>query len=303
MGLWAHLGLGPTAQPPRPAGGHAVGMGRLAAWLLAAAGAASLCACDQSGAGAAAEGGGSAAPTALSAPEPARFAKPGPPAPEPNAAALPSARQAASLLPTSGARPASEETAAVRAGAGFDGGRVSLASVTAPARAPGRRPAVRTLADRPMAIDTDGLTRDAASRRWVKSHDRWHQNRTALAAGGLPLDATVVPYISIPGDYRGARVGDIALVTYRGRRSYAVIGDVGPDGRFGEGSVALARRLGISADGNTGGASGGVTYTLFSGARADTSSQQALLSDLERRGPQLAAAAGLAEAPVQLASL
>jgi hypothetical protein len=279
-------------------------MRRLLAWTLAAAGALTLCACDQTSADGKASVGSSesAAPVALSAPEPARFAKPGPPGATTTKTTAPK-DSALAQATTAAVKPglSSLEGTAAKASTVFDGSKAALASVS-PEKA-GAVPS-KTIRNRQMKIDTDGLTRDPAERRWVAGHDHWHQNRTALNAGGRPLDATAVPYVSIPGDFRGAKVGDIVLVSYQGRRSYAVVGDVGPEGRFGEGSVALARRLGINPDGNSGGVSSGVNYTFFPGTHADTSSEQALLSDLESRGPQLAAGAGLgADAPIQLASL
>lgn len=71
------------------------------------------------------------------------------------------------------------------------------------------------------------------------------------------VDARVVPYLSLPGriDERkssatfssstGLYVGDLFFAFYRMSASDAIWGDVGPDGNLGEGSIALAQRLGL----------------------------------------------------------
>jgi hypothetical protein len=43
--------------------------------------------------------------------------------------------------------------------------------------------------------------------------------------------------------------------------------------------VALAERLGLDGDGNSGGAKSGVTYSLFPGLRAPTTQGQTQLAD------------------------
>ncbi len=222
-------------------------------------------------------------------PKPAHFSKPGPPA------AVPALARFASFASGPAPAPAAPEAAASDSGRFFDG---AAPRTPAPGAAPAAAPAPAakglpsdgaiTLKNRRFAIDTDGWIADRAARRKIVAHDRTHQNGTALSVGGRAVDPSVVPYIAIPGDFKGARKGDLALVSYQGVGAWAVIADVGPRGRFGEGSVALARRLGINPDGNKGGVSSGVTYTLFPGTRSDASlrSQKDLLDYLAARSAE-----------------
>ena len=82
------------------------------------------------------------------------------------------------------------------------------------------------------------------------------------------VDASKIPYIVLPGDISrdtGARLGDFAVVTNlrSGRSSYAIFADIGT---FGEGSVALAEKLGIWPDARNGGTRAGVLYLVFPGS-------------------------------------
>jgi hypothetical protein len=70
------------------------------------------------------------------------------------------------------------------------------------------------------------------------------------------VDATRVPYIALPGGRRavkayegaGIELGDLAIVyNLRTRKmTGAVLADYGPESALGEGSIALARELGLS---------------------------------------------------------
>jgi hypothetical protein len=82
------------------------------------------------------------------------------------------------------------------------------------------------------------------------------------------LDSTKIPYIVLPGGMArqmGARPGDFAVVLNRrnGMSSYAIFGDVGPQDRIGEGSMALAENLGIRSDARMGGTRRGILYLIF----------------------------------------
>ncbi|MBI3299719.1 MAG: hypothetical protein HYZ75_16255 [Elusimicrobia bacterium] len=116
-----------------------------------------------------------------------------------------------------------------------------------------------------MTIDTDGdLSRGDPALAAVARRDPHRQAQTSLTyADGRSLDPTRVPYVVIPGGDRSARLGELVLVEYQGRRTLAVVGDVGPRHRFGEGSMALAQSLGIDPDGVRGGVASGVTYTFL----------------------------------------
>jgi hypothetical protein len=89
-----------------------------------------------------------------------------------------------------------------------------------------------------------------------------------------------VPYIAVPPEVLGLGVvvGDIALVSANGRQAAAVVADVGPRRKIGEGSIALARALGLEiparmarilgVDGSGASRAGGVRFevVLKSGA-------------------------------------
>jgi hypothetical protein len=85
------------------------------------------------------------------------------------------------------------------------------------------------------------------------------------------MDATKVPYIALPEDFAttfGIRLGDLALVTNQanGRSAYAIYADVGPNGRIGEGSMALANALGMPGNPRHDSVADGVTYLIFPGS-------------------------------------
>jgi hypothetical protein len=82
------------------------------------------------------------------------------------------------------------------------------------------------------------------------------------------VDATKIPYVALPEEIAergGARLGDFAFVLNlrNGKSSFAIYADIGT---VGEGSVALAERLGISSNARYGGESGGVLYLFFPGS-------------------------------------
>jgi len=65
-------------------------------------------------------------------------------------------------------------------------------------------------------------------------------------------------------------LGDLVVVLNErnGRSAYAIYADVGPRGRIGEGSIALAKALGMSADPRRSQACGYITYLIFPGSGA-----------------------------------
>ena len=98
---------------------------------------------------------------------------------------------------------------------------------------------------------------------------------TALQDHGRPLrdprryvDSARVPYLSIPPELRelGVRLGDVARVRYRGQACEAIVADVGPHGKLGEGSIALANALGIPSDPRHGGVGAGVEVCVWAGS-------------------------------------
>jgi hypothetical protein len=86
------------------------------------------------------------------------------------------------------------------------------------------------------------------------------------------LNPGKIPYIVIPrnfrADYPNVKLGDYAAVTYGGKTLYAIVGDLGPPGVLGGGSIALASGLGMDPTPRpSGGAAGGVTYVILAGTR------------------------------------
>jgi len=62
----------------------------------------------------------------------------------------------------------------------------------------------------------------------------------------------------------GAKLGDVGMVMYNGKRTFAIFADVGPRKHLGEGSIALAKSLGIPSNPKAGGIEGNkVTYIVF----------------------------------------
>ena len=77
-----------------------------------------------------------------------------------------------------------------------------------------------------------------------------------------------VPYLAVAPELLklGVNLGDLARVTYEGRSAFALVADVGPAGRLGEGSILLAQRLGIPSSARSGGVRGGVRYEVVLGS-------------------------------------
>jgi Fungal chitosanase of glycosyl hydrolase group 75 len=129
-----------------------------------------------------------------------------------------------------------------------------------------------------MDIDCDGKVTAVCNRTADKS---FQPTTAGVDSAGNPLDASVVPYIVVPGvssrlDYKaqGIKMGSLVAVLYQGKMAYGIVGDVGPSAILGEASYAMARALGINPNPATGGVSSGVTYLIFTG-------QQNVVSKLE----------------------
>jgi hypothetical protein len=94
------------------------------------------------------------------------------------------------------------------------------------------------------------------------------------------VDAETIAYLALPlGTLkRGAtakhldafplQLGDLAFVRNRsnGKSAFALFADVGPARKIGEGSIALARALGIPESPRRGGAADGVQVVVFAGS-------------------------------------
>ncbi len=107
----------------------------------------------------------------------------------------------------------------------------------------------------------------------------YYVSTTAMVDHSFPVfdpkryvDSTKIPYISIPPELfgRGCHKGDLAWVVYSTKQSAAIVADVGPHGKLGEGSMALAEALGLPSSPRNGGCSFGVQYWVFPGTRAAT---------------------------------
>ena len=100
------------------------------------------------------------------------------------------------------------------------------------------------------------------------------------------VDATKIPYVALPEEIAesgGARLGDFVFVLNlrNGKSSFAIYADIGT---LGEGSVALAERLGISPNARYGGVSGGVLYLFFPGSG---NTQPRTIEEIQTEGERL----------------
>lgn len=105
-----------------------------------------------------------------------------------------------------------------------------------------------------MAVDADGSPR-------ARQIDPDGQVNTSMRyADNRSVNAEVVPYMVLPGGaYQkfGVQLGDMVLVrnTDNGRMAVAVFADVGPRHKTGEGSIQLAREMGLNPSPTRGGTS------------------------------------------------
>ena len=126
-----------------------------------------------------------------------------------------------------------------------------------------------------------GLATDRAGRPFVQGPDApapgYYVSTTALQDGRYAasdprryVDSEKVPFIAIPPQLRGqgVQLGDLVAVRNErtGKTAFAVVADVGPRGKLGEGSIRLAEELGLSADPRRGGAGSGISYVAFPGS-------------------------------------
>jgi hypothetical protein len=83
------------------------------------------------------------------------------------------------------------------------------------------------------------------------------------------VDSGLVPYIAIPRELlnAGVQLGDLGVAynAQSGDQCYFVVADVGPRGKVGEGSIALARALGVPEDPKHGGCTKGLWFAIFLG--------------------------------------
>jgi hypothetical protein len=124
---------------------------------------------------------------------------------------------------------------------------------------------------------------DADGHPNVKKIDPKHGNpNTTLryAEGNGSVNADAVPYVVLPkGQFKehGVKVGDLAIVRNKenGALTVAVFGDVGPRHKRGEGSMALARELGLNPSPTHGGTqSRNIEYLAIPGSGGDKARNQ-----------------------------
>lgn len=80
------------------------------------------------------------------------------------------------------------------------------------------------------------------------------------------VNSETIPYIAIPPKFsKDFRPGDIALVVNKAnnKRCFAIFADTGPANKIGEGSIFLAKQLGINSNPKNGGASSDIVYILI----------------------------------------
>jgi len=134
-----------------------------------------------------------------------------------------------------------------------------------------------------VALVTDTKGRPIVQRKgpyrgyYVSTTSLEQENISDLRDPRRYLDARRIPYIALPPDFArqfGIGLGDLARVvnTQTGRSAYAIFADVGPKGRIGEGSIALANKLGIPANPRHDSVADGVTYLIFPSSALRTTS-------------------------------
>jgi hypothetical protein len=129
--------------------------------------------------------------------------------------------------------------------------------------------------------------------------DKMHGNDGSKTAARYPngdsLNPAKIPYVVIPLDFGrthpGVQMGDYVAVSYGVRTVYAIVGDKGPKGVLGEGSIALARNLKIPSNPNTGGVRSGVTYVILPGTKDASLPRTA--AEIQAQGAKLFAQAGI----------
>jgi len=123
-----------------------------------------------------------------------------------------------------------------------------------------------------VALNPDGnpvIQRSGRSKGFYVSTTSLHNAAGSPTAPSTYVDARKIPYIVLPPEFMkqfGVVLGDLAVVTNQrnGKTSFAIFADVGPHGKIGEGSVALARALGLNDDPRYGGTStSSIAYLVF----------------------------------------
>lgn len=85
------------------------------------------------------------------------------------------------------------------------------------------------------------------------------------------VDSEKIPFFVLPaGNTFGADLGDFGFVVnpVNGKSCGCIFADTGPADEIGEGSIALAKALGINANPKTGGIDDGLAYIVFPGTKS-----------------------------------
>lgn len=118
------------------------------------------------------------------------------------------------------------------------------------------------------AVDNDGSGGNP-------ERDPDFQPETSLKNHGRSLNAEIEPFVVVPlaiiRGTKGKVLGSLVLCSNQenGKRARGVVGDIGPAGKLGEVSVAMARMLGLSGSPLSGGTDAKVIeYTIYVGQAA-----------------------------------
>lgn len=126
-----------------------------------------------------------------------------------------------------------------------------------------------------VATRADGtpiIQRSGPFRGYYVSTTSLRNTAGSVSASSTYVNAGKIPYVVLPPEFMdqfGVALGDLAVVINRknGKSSPAIFADVGPRGRIGEGSVALARALGLDANPRRGGTGvPSIAYLVFPGS-------------------------------------
>jgi hypothetical protein len=85
------------------------------------------------------------------------------------------------------------------------------------------------------------------------------------------VDAETIPYFVLPSDQKfSANLGDFGFVVNpaNGKSCGCIFADVGPENEIGEGSISLAKKLGINSNPKGGGIEDGLAYIVFPGTKS-----------------------------------
>lgn len=100
-----------------------------------------------------------------------------------------------------------------------------------------------------LAVDADGPAKHGEGhQRGSQLDPEDGQDATSLRmADGSPLSSEAIPFYVLPGglfgQLTGLELGDLGVVIYKEVIAAAILGDVGPPHKIGEGSIALHQDL------------------------------------------------------------